>query len=59
MFLILDTARTVTIEHVSRLDDELSIMCSDIEDDTTIVLHLPSAANSAAQADIIFNKKGE
>ena len=59
MLLILDEIpRTVTITNSARADDELVVMCSDTDDGSTIVLHLPYSPNAAAQAHVISYTEG-
>ncbi len=57
VFLVLDQARTVTVRSTELLDQdlskELSVMCEDIDDGTTVILHLPYATDSVAKATII------
>lgn len=57
LFLELDAMRGVRIIHIhtSSKDNEVGVECSDIVDGTTVILHLPYAADTAARADIIFN----
>lgn len=54
VFLVLDQARTVEVDrtsvHNGRQGRELSVDCTDIEDGTTIILHLPYAPDMVATA---------
>ncbi|MBC7868706.1 hypothetical protein H7X69_00815 [Candidatus Saccharibacteria bacterium] len=63
LFLVIDQARTVTVRSTELLDQdlskELSVMCEDVNDGTTIVLYLPYASDSVARATIIRYSKEE
>jgi hypothetical protein len=61
LFIVLDKARTVRIIRAEHKDEELDVQCSDdtdVNDKATIILHLPYAADSVAQAMIISYKEG-
>jgi hypothetical protein len=45
--------RSITVQH-----DEFVVKCTDIGDESTIVLHIPRMTGSAAQADIISFTEG-
>jgi hypothetical protein len=57
IFLLLDTARTLSVTRTQRMNSELIVHAKDVEDDASIVLHLPYD-NSVAQATIITYPKG-
>jgi len=59
LFILLDKSRTVMVNQIIPKRDEIDVLCTDENDKTTIVLHLPYAANSVAQAHLIFYPKGE
>ncbi len=60
VFLVLDQARTVQIRSIvllnERLSKELGVTCTDVEDGTTVILHLPYVADSVATALILRPK---
>ena len=57
--LVLDTLRTVKVRNVTMEKDEWTVLCEDVFDRTTVILHLPNQLNEAAQADIIsYNEEG-
>lgn len=58
IFLLLDTARTVRIDRWQRSETEMVVQAIDIEDGSSILLHVPHD-NSAASAYIITYLKGE
>lgn len=59
MPLVIDeTRRTVKITNSAPADDELVVMCSDTDDSSTIVLHIPYSPNAAAQAHVISYTEG-
>jgi len=58
IFLLLDTARTIRIDRTQRLKNEMVVHAQDVEDDASIILHLPYDS-SAAQATIITYPNGE
>lgn len=58
--LILDgeDARTVRIISVTATDEELTVLCSDTNDSSTVILHLPYSSGAAAQADVVSYLEG-
>jgi hypothetical protein len=57
--LVLDTLRTLKVLNVTPENDEWTVQCEDIDDQSTIILHLPNELSAAAQADIIsYNEEG-
>lgn len=55
--LILDQPRTLEVVTKSSGRTELAVRCRDIEERTTVVLHLPYKEGAAASATIINHTK--
>lgn len=53
--IILDRPRTLQVATKIQSQEELTVRCNDIDDNSTVVLHLPFEKKAVASANIIIH----